>query len=105
MTSTNEHIDGSNKEGLTREYWYKKFPISEKCFYCSTSIDRSTSQRILRMLENDRLVLADVCLRCLPTVRANVLAKGATVIDHNTKTMVSSHPNHIKQILKEADKK
>jgi hypothetical protein len=88
----------------TREYWYKKFPISEKCFYCSNPIDRMTSQRILRVLEDDRYVLADVCLKCLPTVRANVLKKGATVIDHNAKTVVSSHPNHINEILNEADK-
>lgn len=97
----------SSIDNLEREYWYKKFPISKTCFYCNKPIDRSTSQRILRVLEDDKFVLADICLICLPKVRANVLKKkgGATVIDHNTKMIVSSNPNHVKQILDERSKK
>lgn len=93
-------------DNTTREYWYNKFPISEKCFYCGVSIDRMTSQRILRVLENDKFVLQDICLKCLPGVRANVLSKkgGTTVIDHNTNTIVSSNPNHVKQILQDSEK-
>jgi hypothetical protein len=90
-----------SEKNLSREYWYKKFPISETCGYCDRPIDRGNSQRILRVQEQNKFRLEDVCLKCLPAVRASVLAKkgGASIIDHNDKTVISTNPNHVKQIL------
>lgn len=54
----------------------------------------------------DLYILEDICLKCLPGVRANVLSKkgGASIIDHNTKTIVSSSPRHVKEMIEEQSK-
>jgi hypothetical protein len=82
--------------------WYKRFPPVD-CEYCKKPVNQTNSKRILRVLENDKYILMDVCFSCYPSVRANVLSKkgGVSIIDKNEKMIYSSNPNHVKQILDE----
>ena len=97
--------NNNNKSSIEREESYKHFPISKTCFYCNVPIDRWNSQRVMRIKDGpngqDIYILEDICLKCLPAVRANVLSKkgGASIIDHNTKTVVSTNPNHVKEMI------